>query len=94
MVCDRILTGPTTPQAVYARVRPDSPGTSKSFDAAADRMIDMVTKCGYTLPRLVISVTGGARDFELSKELQVVLRRGLRKVNPTATQRRFGSFHA
>ncbi len=45
-----------------------------------ESMIDLMVKLNYGLPRLIISVTGGARDFELSKELQTVLRRGLRKV--------------
>eukprot|EP00041_Stephanoeca_diplocostata_P039357 m.1618112 g.1618112 ORF g.1618112 m.1618112 type:complete len:2175 (-) comp25376_c1_seq2:5314-11838(-) len=43
-------------------------------------MVDFVHKClGYPLPRLLISVTGGALDFELSKELESVLKRGLRR---------------
>ena len=33
----------------------------------------------YELPRLLISVAGGAQNFELSKELESVLKRGLRK---------------
>jgi hypothetical protein len=36
-------------------------------------------KLKYELPRLLISVTGGALNFELSKELEAVLKRGLRK---------------
>lgn len=43
-------------------------------------MIDLMLRLRYSLPRLVISVTGGAQDFEMSKDLQTVLRRGLRRV--------------
>lgn len=43
-------------------------------------MIDLMVKLNYSLPRLIISVTGGALDFELSKTVETVLKRGLRKV--------------
>ena len=59
-------------RATFLRVRP-VPETDP------EDMIDLMLRLNYQLPRLVISVTGGAADFELSKDLQTVLRRGLRK---------------
>lgn len=49
---------------------PDTPTKIISF--IADQL-------KYPLPRLLISVTGGAKDFELTSELEQVLKRGLRK---------------
>lgn len=46
-------------------------------------MIESMTKAGFNPPRLILSVTGGAMDFELSKELETVIKRGLRKVCTT-----------
>jgi len=42
-------------------------------------MIETMLRLGYSLPRLVISVTGGAMDFNLSKDLETVIKRGLRR---------------
>ena len=49
-------------------------------DADPDKMIKTLMRLGYSLPRLAISITGGAQDFVISKELEKTLFSGLRKV--------------
>lgn len=45
-----------------------------------DKIVNyMTTVLGYELPRLLISITGGAMDFELSRQLEQTLKRGLRR---------------
>ena len=66
------------------RVRKWAEGNDEAMNVTVDGMVELLRKLNYGLPRLVISVTGGAKDFELSKELQTVLRRGLRKVSTRA----------
>eukprot|EP00050_Salpingoeca_kvevrii_P003269 m.219940 g.219940 ORF g.219940 m.219940 type:complete len:491 (-) comp10796_c0_seq2:1165-2637(-) len=58
-------------QATYVRV---------AHDCEPSSMVDLMVKFGYNIPRLIITVTGGAKDFEIPFLLQQSLRRGLRKV--------------
>lgn len=44
-----------------------------------NKLVETMMRAGFSLPRLLISVTGGARDFELSPQLELVLKRGLRQ---------------
>lgn len=49
-------------------------------ESMPSKMVDFMTnQLRYSLPRLLISVTGGALDFELSRDLEALLKRGLRK---------------
>ena len=48
-----------------------------SDKATGEAMVDYMFRLGYRLPRMLISVTGGAMDFELPRGMEEKLMSGL-----------------
>eukprot|EP00052_Salpingoeca_macrocollata_P022389 m.194400 g.194400 ORF g.194400 m.194400 type:complete len:1763 (-) comp21786_c0_seq1:135-5423(-) len=59
-------------KATFVRVSPST---------APERLVGLIKRLHFQLPRVVISVTGGAADFDLTRELESTLKRGLRRAS-------------
>eukprot|EP00048_Salpingoeca_helianthica_P009388 m.134912 g.134912 ORF g.134912 m.134912 type:complete len:1743 (+) comp14855_c0_seq3:157-5385(+) len=72
---------PAGSNATYICVwaQPKKQAQASDLRRIGKNMVEALLHAGYSLPRLLISVTGGAKDFELSPQLETVLKRGLRR---------------
>ena len=77
--CSGLITFENKQQAKFFRINREAPHGERLYKDP-DKIVDyMVSVLGYELPRLIISVTGGAMDFELTRALEQTLKRGLRR---------------